>query len=130
MTIKNLIPTYPDIKYVCVGDGEEGANLKNLKNQLGLENQVIFLAKTDEKLKVALLNEANLFFQSAKWLLNLSLYQINSPFIDLALKYSSISMSPFPSSYKITISSLGRLFLTRKLTNLCISTNSLQTVIA
>ena len=61
MTIKNLIPIYPDIKYVCVGDGEEKIHLENLKIQLGLEKQVVFLNKADEKLKVALLNESNLF---------------------------------------------------------------------
>ena len=36
-------------------------NLDKLKNQLGLEQHVFFLPKTEEKLKVALLNEANLF---------------------------------------------------------------------
>ena len=61
MTIKNLVPTYPDIKYVCVGDGNEKNNLQNLVVQLGLEQQVVFLTRTEEKLKIALLNEANLF---------------------------------------------------------------------
>mgnify|MGYP001317128952 CR=1 FL=1 len=61
MTIKNLVPSYPDIKYVCVGEGDEKKNLDKLKNQLGLEQHVFFLPKTEEKLKVALLNEANLF---------------------------------------------------------------------
>jgi len=61
MTIKNLIPTYPDIKYVCIGDGDEKNNLESLKNQLGLDRQVVFFSKTEEKLKVALLNESNLF---------------------------------------------------------------------
>ena len=61
ITIKNLIPTYPDIKYVCVGDGDERNNLKSLKNQLGLNQQVVFLPKTEEKLKVALLAESDLF---------------------------------------------------------------------
>jgi len=61
MTVKNLIPTYPDIKYVCVGDGDEKNNLNSLRAQLGLEEQVIFLSKIDEKFKVALLNEADLF---------------------------------------------------------------------
>ena len=61
MTIKNLVPTYPDIKYVCVGDGDEKNNLQNLVVQLGLEQQVVFLTRTEEKLKIALLNEANLF---------------------------------------------------------------------
>ena len=61
MTIKNLVPTYPDIKYVCVGDGDENNNLKSLRAQLGLEHQVVFLPRTDEKLKIALLSEADLF---------------------------------------------------------------------
>ena len=61
MTIKNLIPTYPDIKYVCVGNGDEKNNLKNLRTQLGLEEQVVFLSEVEEKFKAALLNEANLF---------------------------------------------------------------------
>ena len=61
MTIKNLIPTYPDIKYVCVGDGDERINLENLRKQLNIEEQVTFLSRTEESLKVALLNESDLF---------------------------------------------------------------------
>ena len=61
MTIKNLIPTYPDIKYVCIGDGEEKNNLESLKKQLGLDRHVIFLPKTEEKLKNSLLNDSHLF---------------------------------------------------------------------
>jgi len=61
MTIKNLIPTYPDIKYVCVGDGDERSNLESLTRQLKIEKQVIFLPRTGENLKVALLNESDLF---------------------------------------------------------------------
>tara|TARA_B100000780_G_scaffold270579_1_gene230537 strand:+ start:467 stop:1558 length:1092 start_codon:yes stop_codon:yes gene_type:complete len=61
MTIKNLIPIYPDIKYVCIGNGDEKNSLEKLKIQLGLERQVVFFPRIEEKLKVALLNEANLF---------------------------------------------------------------------
>ena len=61
MTIKNLIPTYPDIKYVCIGDGEEKNNLLNLNKQLELEQNVMFFYKINESLKTALLDEANLF---------------------------------------------------------------------
>ena len=61
MTIKNLLPIYPDIKYICIGDGDEKKNLEKLKTQLGLEQQVLFFSRTEEKLKVALLKEANLF---------------------------------------------------------------------
>ena len=61
MTIKNLIPVYPDIKYVCIGDGDEKKNLGELRKQLGLEMQVTFLPRTEENLKIALLNESDLF---------------------------------------------------------------------
>jgi len=61
MTIKNLIPTYPEIKYICVGDGDEKNNLEELRRQLGLEKQITFLRQTNEDLKIALLNECNLF---------------------------------------------------------------------
>ena len=61
MTIKNLIPAYPDIKYICVGSGDEKNNLESLRKQLGIEKHVIFLPGIDEGLKVALLNECDLF---------------------------------------------------------------------
>ena len=61
MSIKNLIPIYPNIKYVCVGDGDERSNLESLRRQLNIEKQITFLPKTAENLKVALLNEADLF---------------------------------------------------------------------
>ena len=61
MTIKNLIPTYPDIKYVCVGDGDEKSNLEGLIKQLDIQSQIVFLPKVNEKLKIALLNECDLF---------------------------------------------------------------------
>ena len=31
MTIKNLIPTYPNIKYVCIGDGDEKKKFRKFK---------------------------------------------------------------------------------------------------
>lgn len=61
MTIKNLIPIYPDIKYVCIGNGVEKSNLVDLRKQLGIEKQVSFLSESAEDLKVALLNECDLF---------------------------------------------------------------------
>jgi phosphatidylinositol alpha-1,6-mannosyltransferase len=61
MTIKNLIPTYPDIKYVCIGNGDEKNNLENLRKHLDIEKYVTFLPRTDEDLKIALLNESDLY---------------------------------------------------------------------
>ena len=61
MTIKNLKPRFPKIKYISIGDGEEMRNLKNLKNELGLGNEVILMDSSSELLKVALLEQADLF---------------------------------------------------------------------
>ena len=61
MTIKNLIPKFPNIKYVSVGDGKNKDNLEKLKKELGLKNEVKFLYKSDEQLKVALLEKSDLF---------------------------------------------------------------------
>ena len=61
MTIKNLKPRFPNIKYVSVGDGEEMLNLENLKNELGLGNEVALLKNSSELLKVALLEQSDLF---------------------------------------------------------------------
>ena len=61
MTVKNLVPAYPNIKYICVGDGEEKENLEKLKKSLGLDQQVVFLPRVEEKLKAALLSASDLF---------------------------------------------------------------------
>ena len=53
MTIKNLKPRFPNIKYISIGDGDEMQNLRNLKNELGLGNEVILLNETTELLKAA-----------------------------------------------------------------------------
>ena len=61
MTIKNLKPRFPNIKYISIGNGEEMSNLEKLKNELGLGNEVTLLKQSTENLKVALLEQADLF---------------------------------------------------------------------
>ena len=61
MTIKNLLPKFPKLKYVSVGDGDEKNNLENLKKELGLDKEVSFVYKTNEQEKVALLEQSDLF---------------------------------------------------------------------
>ena len=61
MTIKNLKPKFPNIKYISIGDGEEMQNLQDLKNELGLGNEVLILNESTEQLKVALLEQSDLF---------------------------------------------------------------------
>ena len=61
MTIKNLKPKFPNIKYVSIGDGEEMENLKTLRNELGLGNEVALIPNSSESLKVALLEQSDLF---------------------------------------------------------------------
>ena len=61
MTVKNLLPKFPSLKYVSVGDGDERKNLLNLRKELGLENNVELLLKSTEQEKVALLEQSNVF---------------------------------------------------------------------
>ena len=61
MTIKNLLPNFPKLKYVSVGDGEERRKLENLKNELGLKNEVSFIYNSSEQEKVGLLEQSNIF---------------------------------------------------------------------
>ena len=61
MTVKNLLPKYPNLKYVSVGDGVEKNNLENLKNELGLNNEAVLIYKTTEQQKLALLDKSDLF---------------------------------------------------------------------
>ena len=61
MTIKNLLPKFPKLKYISIGKGEEKNNLEKLIKELNLENVVDFIYEADEQLKLALLQEADLF---------------------------------------------------------------------
>ena len=61
MTIKNLLPKFPNLKYVSVGDGDERRNLEKLKKELGLNKEVEFIFKSTEQEKVALLEKSDVF---------------------------------------------------------------------
>ena len=61
MTIKNLLPKFPKLKYVSVGDGEEKNNLVKLKEELGLKDEVSFIYKSSEQEKVGLIEKSNIF---------------------------------------------------------------------
>ena len=61
MTVKNLLPKYPSLKYVSIGDGDEGNSLLRLRKILGLEKSVEFIFKSSEQEKVALLEQSNVF---------------------------------------------------------------------
>tara|TARA_B100000029_G_scaffold427751_1_gene437293 strand:+ start:538 stop:1635 length:1098 start_codon:yes stop_codon:yes gene_type:complete len=66
MTIKNLKNRFPKIKYVSVGFGEEENNLKRLANHLSLNKEVVFLKNLDENLKLALIENSNLFLMPSR----------------------------------------------------------------
>ena len=61
MTIKNLLPKFPKLKYVSIGDGDEKNNLEKLKKELNLTNEVIFIYKSSEQEKLGLLEKSDLF---------------------------------------------------------------------
>ena len=61
MTIKNLLPKFPKLKYVSIGDGDEKSNLEKLSKELGLIDQVRFIYKTTEQEKIGLLEKSDIF---------------------------------------------------------------------
>ena len=61
MALRNLKQTYPDIVYICVGDGDEEQNIKNLVKELDLEGQVMFFKNITSNLKNALIAKSNIF---------------------------------------------------------------------
>ena len=61
MTIKNLLPKFPNLKYVSVGDGDERNNLEKLKKELDLGKEVELIFKSTEQEKVALLEQSDVF---------------------------------------------------------------------
>ncbi len=61
MCVRNLKEKFPKIKYVSIGDGEEKKRIISLVKELKIENEVILLDKVDQRLKVALIKNSNLF---------------------------------------------------------------------
>ncbi len=61
MTIKNLLPKFPNLKYISIGDGDERKNLEKLRKELGLENVVKLIFNTTEQEKVGLLEQSDIF---------------------------------------------------------------------
>ena len=61
MAVRNLKEIYPNIIYICIGQGEEEENLKKLSLELNLSDQIIFLKNIDNNYKNALLSQSNLF---------------------------------------------------------------------
>lgn len=61
MTIKNLKNKFPNIKYISIGSGEEENKLNEIINELSLSREVSFFKNINEKLKLALIANSNLF---------------------------------------------------------------------
>ena len=61
ITIKNLLPKFPNLKYVSIGDGDERKNLEKLKKELDLDNNVELIFNSTEQVKVALLEQSDVF---------------------------------------------------------------------
>ena len=61
MTVKNLLPKFPNLKYISVGDGDERDNLEKLIKELSLDKKVELIYKTTEQEKVALIEQSDVF---------------------------------------------------------------------
>ena len=60
MSLRNLKQIYPDIMYICIGDGDEEENIKKLVKELNLEEQVMFFKNISNELKNSLLVKSNI----------------------------------------------------------------------
>ena len=61
MTVKNLLPKFPNLKYISIGDGDERKNLEKLQKELGLHKEVELIFKSTEQEKLALLEQSDVF---------------------------------------------------------------------
>ncbi len=61
MALRNLRQIYPDIIYICIGQGNEEENIKKLVKELDLEGQVMFFKDISNGLKNALVAKSNIF---------------------------------------------------------------------
>ncbi len=61
MTIKNLLPKFPNLKYISIGDGDERRNLEKLRKELRLEKNVELIINSSEQEKVGLLEQSDVF---------------------------------------------------------------------
>ena len=61
MALRNLKEIYPNIIYICIGDGPEEKNIKKLVAELGLQPQVMFFKDISNELKNSLVSKSNIF---------------------------------------------------------------------
>ncbi len=61
MTVKNLLPKFPKLKYISIGDGDERQNIEKLRIELKLEKNVELLFRTSEQEKIAILDQSDVF---------------------------------------------------------------------
>lgn len=59
--VSSLVRKYPDLEYYIVGDGEERKSLENLRDELKLEDNVVFLGRLDHPQAMQRLAEADIF---------------------------------------------------------------------
>tara|TARA_B100000575_G_C23065616_1_gene613552 strand:+ start:143 stop:1225 length:1083 start_codon:yes stop_codon:yes gene_type:complete len=61
MALKNLKQIYPNIVYICIGEGDEEENIKKLVKELDLNAQVMFFKNITNDLKNSLIAKSNIF---------------------------------------------------------------------
>ena len=61
MALRNLKQTYPNIIYICIGDGKEEENIKKLVKELDLQSQVMFFKNISDELKNSLMAKSDVF---------------------------------------------------------------------
>lgn len=66
LAAKDLVEEYPDVKFVCAGQGPLLNELREQVVHFGLENKVLFTGNIDKKLIPALFHISNIYLHAAK----------------------------------------------------------------
>jgi len=61
MALRNLKQKYPNIVYICIGNGDEEKNIKDLVKELDLGSQVMFFKDISSDLKNSLIAKSDIF---------------------------------------------------------------------
>jgi len=61
MALRNLKQIYPNIIYICIGEGDEEEKIKQLVKELDLNSQVMFFKEISNELKNSLIAKSDIF---------------------------------------------------------------------
>jgi len=65
--IIKVLPDFKDVKFICVGEGEDKERLKRLARDLKVENRVVFTGRISDNEKLKVLDASEIFILPSEW---------------------------------------------------------------